>query len=226
MLRGLFFCVIFKSRKIYVSSGGVKMKPEQSLSKIIEMLEQAFDILNKQYFENTLSKSVITIQSTPKAYGHFSSEKIWDISEENKAYEINLGAETLNREIEEVIATLIHEMVHQYCSENDIKDTSRGNTYHNGRFKFEAEKRDLIIERAEKIGWSVTTPSKALKKYISTVNTFKQIGLCRHTFVKEEGKKTSSTRKYVCPCCEQSVRATKQVHIKCSICELEMIVTA
>lgn len=201
------------------------MVSEPSLSKTIEMLEQAFDILNKQYFENTLSKSVITIQSTPKAYGHFSCEKIWDISEKNQAHEINLGAETLSRKIESVIATLLHEMVHQYCSENDIKDTSRGNAYHNKKFKMEAEKRALIIEYDTRIGWSCTTPSVELKKFIENNRIFQQISLNRITPSLEKEKKDSSTRKYICPGCQQNVRATKQVHIKCSICELEMIVT-
>lgn len=200
------------------------MKSEQSLSKTIEMLEQSFDILNKQYFENTLSKSVITIQSTPNAYGHFSCEKIWNTSEKSNAHEINLGAETLSREIESVIATLVHEMVHQYCSENAIKDTSRGNTYHNKNFKVEGEKRGLILDYDKRIGWSYTTPSSELKKFIRKNDIFRQISLNRITPNTEKEKKSSSTRKYVCPCCEQSVRATKQVHIKCSICELEMIV--
>lgn len=84
---------------------------ETYLSETIRMLEKAFDLVNEHYFESALSKSVITIQSTPRAYGHFTTKRIWkdDLKER---YEINLGAETVNRPIEEVIATLIHEMVH------------------------------------------------------------------------------------------------------------------
>ena len=36
-------------------------------------------------------------------------------------------------------AGAVHEMVHYYCQINNIQDTSRGNTYHNKRFKEEAE---------------------------------------------------------------------------------------
>lgn len=35
-------------------------------------------------------------------------------------------------------------------------------------------------------------------------------------------KKPSSTRKYVCPCCHQSVRATKAVNILCGDCMEKM----
>ena len=51
--------------------------------------------------------------------------------------EINLGAESLKRSVPEIVATLLHEMVHYYCHVNGIQDTS--NTYHNKRFKEECE---------------------------------------------------------------------------------------
>lgn len=35
--------------------------------------------------------------------------------------------------------------------------------------------------------------------------------------------RTSSSRKYVCPCCGNSVRATKCVHIACMDCREEMV---
>ena len=34
--------------------------------------------------------------------------------------------------------------------------------------------------------------------------------------------KPSSTRKYICPCCGMSVRATKEVHIMCMDCGKQM----
>ena len=37
-------------------------------------------------------------------------------------------------------------------------------------------------------------------------------------------KKKSSTRKYVCPCCGMSVRATREVRIACMDCGEQMIV--
>lgn len=35
--------------------------------------------------------------------------------------------------------------------------------------------------------------------------------------------RTSSTRKYICPCCGNSVRATKEVHIACLDCGVPMV---
>jgi len=199
------------------------MKEKTALSEVVRMLEMAFDILNDKYFEGTLSKSVITVQSTPKAYGYFTCGKVWNLSKNENAYEINLGAETLNREIEDTVATLIHEMVHQFCAENEIKDVSRGNTYHNKRFKEQAEKRGLIITYADKIGWSVTKPTEELIEFVKGNELFQKIALSRTTVEKEKTKKKSSTRKYECPDCEISVRATKEVKIICEECGQRMV---
>lgn len=41
------------------------------LATKLRSFEEAFDLLNARFFENALSKSVITIYPTPGAYGHF-----------------------------------------------------------------------------------------------------------------------------------------------------------
>ena len=48
------------------------MKELTSYNRAAGYLNKIFDLLNARYFENTLSRPTITIQSTPKAYGHFS----------------------------------------------------------------------------------------------------------------------------------------------------------
>ena len=138
------------------------MKQLTSYNRVAGYLNKIFDLLNAEYFESTLSRPTITIQSTPRAYGHFTlNDDTW-VSTIGGSHEINIGAGTLARPIEEVAATLLHEMVHYYNYENGIQDCSRGNTYHNKRFKQEAESRGLIITHNEKYGWSHTAPSEEL----------------------------------------------------------------
>lgn len=115
-----------------------------NISEIVSFLEDAYDVLNQKYFEGALPKAGITIQSSPKAYGHFTPWNAWH-ENEHSYKEINIGAETLNREIFTVLATLIHEQVHFYCRINNIKDTSRSGNYHNKRVKIEAEKEVLLL---------------------------------------------------------------------------------
>ena len=89
------------------------------LSTDTKRLEHAYDVFNQNYFNNTLPAVMITIQSSRGAYGHCTTQKVW-ASGTGRYYELNLGAEYLSRPIENVLATLMHEMVHIYCMENGI----------------------------------------------------------------------------------------------------------
>lgn len=212
------------------------MKQLTSYNRVAGYLNKLFDLLNDHYFENALVRPTITIQSTPRAYGHFSMRDDTWVSVTGNSNEINIGAGTLARPIENVCATLLHEMVHYYCHVNGIKDTSRGNTYHNKRFKEIAESHGLIVDHDEKYGWTMTTPSDDLLDFILE-NELTDILITRNEFygvaVAGTGAhsstgasvppRTSSSRKYVCPCCGNSVRATKCVHIACMDCREKMV---
>lgn len=195
-----------------------------SISEIVAFLEDAYDVLNQKYFEGALPKAVITIQSSPKAYGHFTPWDAWK-ENENGYKEINIGAETLNREIFSVLSTLVHEQVHFYCHINNIKDTSRSGNYHNKRFKVEAEKRGLIIGYDSKIGFSPTTPSPELIEFIKEQG-WQGVDLARQGQLSfsggNNGRTRSNVRKYQCPECGCSVRATKSVNIACLDCDCPM----
>lgn len=213
------------------------MKELTTYNRVAGYLNKVFDMLNTEFFENALSRPTITIQSTPRAYGHFSLREDTWLSKLGATHELNLGAGTLARPIENVTATLLHEMVHLYCYENDIKDTSRGFTYHNKRFKTAAESHGLIVSHHEKYGWSITSPSDALLDFVLETgltdilifrNEYSGISVSGTGTHSSGGTgpaltKKSSSRKYVCPCCKNSVRATKLVNIGCLDCQIPMM---
>lgn len=212
------------------------MKQLTSYNRTAGYLNKIFDLLNAEFFENTLSRPTITIQSTPKAYGHFTLREDTWVSTIGSTHEINIGAGTLSRPIENVVATLLHEMVHYYNYENGVQDCSRGGTYHNKNFKREAEKRGLIVNKSEKYGYAHTEPADSLLDFVLN-NGLTDILISRNEFfgfsVPPTGKitgtdfgstaKKSSTRKYICPCCGMSIRATKEVRIMCMDCGEQMI---
>jgi rubrerythrin len=190
--------------------------------KLANELNGIYDFLNLTFFENTLSKTVITTQHDPKGktYGWFTTWKAWE-AEEEKANEINITNNYLDRNPEEIIGTLLHEMVHLYNFEKGIQDCSRGGTYHNKKFKEAAEAHGLIVGQSPKNGWAVTRLSEAAEKKIkSHVKTLTKIK--RNEPVNINTKK-SNVRKYVCPICGNSVRATKEVNIICGDCNAQMI---
>ena len=210
------------------------MKQLTSYNRTAGYLNKIFDLLNAEFFESALSRPTITIQSTPKAYGHFTTREDTWVSTVGSTHEINIGAGTLARPIENVVATLLHEMVHYYNHVNGVQDCSRGGTYHNKHFKKEAEARGLLVTKSEKYGYAHTEPADRLLDFV-LVNGLTDILITRNelfgflvpptTAGANEGTavKKSSTRKYVCPCCGTGIRATKEVRILCMDCGEQMI---
>lgn len=210
------------------------MKELVKNSRVTGYLEKIYRELNKDKFNGELEECVITVQSSKGAYGHVTCSRVWIVNKadgEAQRYELNIGAETLNRPIENVVSTMLHEMVHIYNLMHDIQDCSRGNTYHNKRFKEKAESVGLQIDYDKRIGWSITSPTEELLEYIIEKG-WSEILLNRNSGITFLGgstgghsantssgvRKPSSTRKYQCPCCGLSVRATRAVKIICAEC--------
>lgn len=115
--------------------------------------------------------------------------------------------------------------------------------YHNLRFKEEAEKRALIISKHSVYGYTLTEPSDQLMGWCKE-QELHNIDLVRidtndstgkgdngakgDGYGKDAGngddrhKRKSSTRKYQCPNCNLSVRATRTVRIQCMDCKKQM----
>lgn len=213
------------------------MKETVKTSRTAGYLEKIFRALNAKYFNGELEEPIITIQSTPRAYGHVTVAKAWQRGDTTR-HELNIGAGTLARPIENVVATTLHECVHLWNLQNGIQDCSRGGQYHNKKFKAAAEARDLKISYNPRIGWSITEPTDALCEFILEQG-WQDINMnrieCAYTSrgtgagnavggAGSPGKSANShSIKYVCPCCHNSVRATKAVNIKCADCDEIML---
>ena len=210
------------------------MKETIKTSRTAGYLEKIFRAVNAKYFSGQLEEPIITVQSTPKAYGHVTVAKAWQRGESTR-HELNIGAGTLDRPIENVVATLVHECVHLWNLQNGVQDCSRGGQYHNKRFKALAEQCDLQISYDPRIGWSITDPTDALCEFIleqgwtdihmSRIEwryTPRGTGIGSTTGKPAGSSSNSHSIKYMCPCCKNSVRATKAVNIKCADCDMTM----
>lgn len=213
------------------------MKETVKTSRSAGYLEKIFRVLNTAYFDGEIEEPIITIQSTPRAYGHVTVAKAWRKANGDTRHELNLGAGTLDRPIENVVATVLHEMVHLYNLQIGVQDCSRGGTYHNKKFRDAAVARDLDISYDSRIGWSITEPTEALIDFIiaqgwDDIHMGRQEGITLTPGRPGTGSgapttmppRTSSSRKLVCPCCHQSVRATKSgLNIICGDCNQKML---
>lgn len=210
-------------------------KETSKMSRAVSQLEHIFNKMNTDFYNGALPTPIITVQSSPRAYGHCTVAKVWK-KKDGETYELNIGAEVLNYPIEETLDTMAHEMVHLYCRENNIKEVSRGGVYHNKKFKELAEKIGLDVFYDKRVGWN-TKPSDKMIQY-ALDNDWNEITLGRGTQIRfatnftptasqtgtpTREPRTSSTRKYKCPCCNTSVRATRDVDIICGYCMQKMI---
>ena len=214
------------------------MKELTNIQRAIQFLNKVFKGVNETYFNNDLEMPVITIQTSVGAYGHITVDKVWQ-TDGIARYELNIGAETLNRPIENVVTTMIHECVHLYCLMNNIKDTSNNGVYHNKRFKKIAEEMGHIqITKHEKYGFTISEPTEETIRFcldygfddikISRKSPYYTVGTTTTTTPTSTNtpkiRKPSSTRKYICPCCGNSFRATKQINVLCMDCNEQYIV--
>lgn len=214
------------------------MKETTKMSRAVGQLEKMYNTMNQDFYGGALPTPIITVQSKPGTYGHCTTGKVWKRKEDD-TYEMNIAAEVLNCEIEEIIDTLLHEMVHLYCRENGIQEVSRGGKYHNGKFKALAEKCGLLCVKAGQYGWNTQgTGNDKLTEY-ALEKGWSEIKIARGGMIRfpihtgtsgtqsngapvTGGKRPSSTRKLQCPKCGNSCRATKAIRILCMDCNEQM----
>lgn len=182
---------------------------------IVDTLKELYSIfhkLEKSFFESPLEEPVILIQSSKKKIlGTCSVNKDWSNKTDDKKekYEITIVAESLKRSTEEIVETLLHEMVHLYCSLNDIKDTSNNFVYHNKKYKEEAEKRGLEVTHQKTVGWAITKLKPETIALIKTFNINEKV----FDYYKKPyfgvGKKVIYN-KYGCPECPLKISSYKK----------------
>lgn len=185
-----------------------------SITALAGALQNAYRQFNNHCFGGVLPEAVISFEPGKKkhAFGWFYTVKAWETDGGSK-YGIVIASDYLDRPIEAIYCTLIHEMCHLYATEQGIQDTSRSGTYHNNKFKEIAENAGLKVEKVPKIGWTTPELSDNLKDWIS--ENLPKLD-CKLFFNLPEQPKPKNPKKkngyfvYICPDCEQKIRATKE----------------
>lgn len=181
-------------------------------TKTIQNLFKVFKQANKELFNNSIKSTPCITYMTDekgKTLGHFIDSQLWKEGTE-KATELNVVC-NVNRSKNNIIETLIHEMVHLYCYEQGIKDTSNKGVYHNKEFKKECENHGLKCEKG-KYGYSQTSlDEKGLKFANNCKEEFNQI---RGNLPKQSKKQKQY--KYCCDICKATFRTTKPLFLTCT----------
>lgn len=108
---------------------------------------------------------VITVQgSERRAYGWFAWSR-WESTNGGIHDEINFVAEYLGRDVFDIAATLMHELVHLANYAAGIRDCS-SNQYHNRNFRDRALAVGMSCERMNPYGWAKTGLTPLLRERI------------------------------------------------------------
>lgn len=217
-----------------------QMKKLNNYRRTVQYLHKIYNLINEDYFDGELEEITLTVQESVRSYGHVTVSNTWFTEDDKAMKELNISANYLTRDITDVVTTLIHECCHIYNLQNGIKDVSNRGIYHNKNFKQTAEELGKIkVSRHDMYGWTISEPTEETIDFcvrhdlenilIGRQDNYSFGGFSggttptTDTTEKPKIRKKSSTRKYICPCCGNSFRATKDLNVMCMDCNVQYI---
>ena len=187
-------------------------------------LQEAYDFLNLALFDGSLKPCILTLSGRSKD-GYFAPDR-WVDEAGRKVHEIGLNPLLLSKpEIHDVMATLVHNMTHQWQWEQgetiDRRKTYSG--YHNKEWAMKLSSLGLMPSDTGKEDGKAT--GFVMSQYVVTGGEFSQALLhmqdelpykARKTPFK--GKSKSPKLTYICehPGCEKRVWGAPDIQIRCA----------
>ncbi len=184
-------------------------------------LQNIYREANKFLFQGKLPMVEITIQSKGRSdvLGWFTVDKVWQNVKKDSRHEINLVAEHLNRPLEEIVGTVIHEMVHYKNLIDKVKDCS-GNQYHNKKFKAAAEAVYLEVEKGKR-GFAYTSLSDKLKDWVKKKKFDETAFSYFRMMIRKANPAKTKMKKWECNC--TIIRCAVDLKAKCLACDAPFI---
>ena len=194
-----------------------------------DALDRAFNHFNKTLFEDRLPPVLFTLRASRKAYGYFWAEQFAHREDGDTTHEIALNPSTMDRTLEAVLSTLVHEMTHLEQQEYG-KPGKKG--HHNRAWVQLMLNVGLIPSNTGEPGGKQT--GRQMTHYIEPDGAFetacadlKATGFDLPYFTKAREtvakKKDPSKVKTTCPCCETKAWCKQGTRIMCFDCNELMI---
>lgn len=202
---------------------------------LIPLLEQGYKlwrVVNEVRHAGKLPDPLLVVASNSRLkdqnrLGWCTIDKVWtqaktqaDVKEAPGAFEVGLAAEHLHRPVDGILATWLHEFAHYGNWANGIHDANPNTQYHNGKFKAEAERLGLVVEKTEGRGWAHTTLGPGARELIAKANLDESVfAWCRLNGAAGAGRAKQPTKMKLWMCaCGTKIRAAKELHIRCEEC--------
>lgn len=185
-----------------------------------EVLYKAFDLFNEHYFDNELPHCMITLQKKREnKLGDFTVEPIWFNENQDEFYQININPINMNRKPEEILSTLLHEVIHYYCTLHKIKDSKQ--KVHTTAYKEVAESHGLDVQYDDDIGWSITSLNdESIELVGDLIEEYKDDFV--YMYIEKKPVK-KNLFKYVCNSCGLKVYTKAEKSVVCGDCGCELI---
>lgn len=197
-------------------------------NNIYHLMQQVFEHLNKELFENRLDQPLFTLEaSKTTSRGWFLNDGA--VSKDDAPFEFHVIALSpfhFNRTDEEIWSTFAHEMVHLWQKQFGLKYPKR--PYHNKEWAEKMEEVGLMPSTTGQEGGKRTGPK--CSHYIMEGGPFQQairkldiesINFLMGIPEKEDNPNQMVT--YKCPKCGVSASAKRDTMIRCKPCEVDMI---
>jgi hypothetical protein len=207
-----------------LTDNAISLQKSASLCPPIAELERAFDEFCVSLFKRKMPRPVITIQTRGRSrmIGWFWEDK-WQNGQPKKLPEINIVAEYLAQDVEDIAEVLLHEMVHFSNFLDGIHDCSSAQ-YHNRKFRDRCHVIGLICEKQGRRGWAYTKLSPALRDIVRTVHLNPeafQMYRVGPQYTVVETKPEQRQRRWTCQCKKpvgKVIYASRGLDVTCNKC--------
>ncbi len=194
-----------------------------------ENLDKAFNHFNNTLFDNRLPSVLFTLTRKRGAHGYFWAEQFKHREDGDRTHEIALNPESMERTLDAVLSTLVHEMTHLEQEEYGQPGKSG---FHNMEWVGLMERVGLIPSDSGQPGGSKT--GRKMTHYIEeggrfyhALNDLLADGFALPYFTQPkaaaEKKKDMSKVKTSCPCCNAKAWCKQGTRIVCGDCNELMV---
>ena len=191
-------------------------------------LDRAFNHFNEKLFDNRLPPVMFTLTRKRGAHGYFWAEQFKHREDGDPTHEIALNPNTMDRTIEAVLSTLVHEMTHL---EQQEYGTPGKKGHHNKEWVKLMERVGLIpsdtgMPGGKQTGRKVTHYIDEQGPFVVAFQELMPFDLpyfTQKTDTAGAKKKDLSKVKRTCPCCDAKAWAKQGMRIICGECDEEMV---
>jgi len=180
------------------------------MKNAVKYLYRFFDLFNAQWFSGELVQAVIAFKKTRvTTLGHYNFGR----NEFGLKYEINMNSQYMERPFCQILATLLHEMIHL---EEDMRGMKLGKSSGNRHSKFFQERSRMLGIPSDARGYSIGVG----EPFTGFVSRHGVEIIAEKPDARRFKKGSSNLRKYSCGCTNVRV-GSKRFSAVCKLCGKE-----